>query len=80
MHKKKTSSKALPVHHMRKFLPILSTARDSAACPGANIIRVDLAGFYPDMKLALRRRCWVLILPFNSYKRNVLRQKIPNAD
>lgn len=64
-YKNKMNPQALPIHHMRKFLPIPNTARDSAAWLGANIIRADLACFYPGMTLALKRQCWVLILPFN---------------
>lgn len=64
MHKNKTNPKALPIHRMRKFLPIPNIARDSAVCLGANI-RADLACFYPGVTLALKRQCWVLILPLN---------------
>lgn len=71
MHENKTNPKALPIHHMRKFLPIPNIARDSAARLGANIIRADLACFYAGMTLALKRWCWVLILPFNNYTRNL---------
>lgn len=80
MHKNKTNPKVLPIHHMRKFLPIPNVVRASAACLGANIVRADPACFYPGMTLALKRWCWVLISPFNNYTRNLPQQKIPNSD